>query len=279
MKVDAVICCVGYDDYLEITLPWNRPELGRVVIVTSPTDLATQEIAKREGAELCLSERVGPVFAKGKMINDGLRQLKPEGFVLHLDADLMLPRGFAQRLPFDKLRTVPSSAEGLAEIPPLSGGVLYYALRFGPSRIQEIAATLEEARRHPDLSTLKRQNCERKPYGHFQIWRYADAPTYPETSDDASTDDGLFWASFGERTECLPFDCLNLPHGPRTTNWRGRKSVRVGEPAPPDQDYVNPAERFVCLRDCFVNGRFWKRGEHTRLADLRADTGNFQSAE
>ena len=43
--MNAIITCVEFDDYLEITLPWNVGHFGKVLVVTSLKDKKTELLA------------------------------------------------------------------------------------------------------------------------------------------------------------------------------------------------------------------------------------------
>jgi hypothetical protein len=92
-KLSGVLVCVGYSHYLEQTLPKNVAHFDELVVVTSPEDTKTQELAKKHGARLVLSNRCFDEehsFNKGKMLNDGLAALKEPDWVILTDADITL---------------------------------------------------------------------------------------------------------------------------------------------------------------------------------------------
>jgi len=78
MKIEAVITCVDYADFLAETLPHNRTLFDKLVVVTAPEDKATQRICEYWHVA-CLPtdsfrSRWGE-FNKGAAINEGLAQL------------------------------------------------------------------------------------------------------------------------------------------------------------------------------------------------------------
>ena len=94
MKIEAVVTCVDYADFLAETLPHNRNLFDKVVVVTSPEDKPTQRICEYWHVD-CLStdsfrSRWGE-FNKGAAINDGLARLAKTDWLVHMDADIVLP--------------------------------------------------------------------------------------------------------------------------------------------------------------------------------------------
>lgn len=101
MKVEAVTVCVNYADLLLVTLPRNLPLFDRLVVVTTPDDFATREVCRRYGIVPVVTRefyRDGAAFNKAKGINKGLDQLAHDGWVCHLDADVILPPSFKAAL-------------------------------------------------------------------------------------------------------------------------------------------------------------------------------------
>jgi hypothetical protein len=93
-----VIVSVGYGDYLAQTLPENLPLVDDLVVITSPDDLETRAVCRKHSVHHVLSDdhrRDGP-FNKARMIQRGLDQIGGHDWILHLDADIVLPRKFRQ---------------------------------------------------------------------------------------------------------------------------------------------------------------------------------------
>lgn len=97
MTIEAVTVCVGYSDFLSVSLPRNLPLFDRLVIVTTPEDQATREVCRRYGVVPILTRefyRDAAPFNKGRGINKGLDQLAHTGWVVHFDSDIILPPSF-----------------------------------------------------------------------------------------------------------------------------------------------------------------------------------------
>jgi hypothetical protein len=93
-KMEAVIVCDKYHDFLRETLPHNKTLFDRVVVVTSYEDKETQRVCEFYHVKCVktdvLQTRHGE-FHKAKGINEGLKELEMTGWVAHLDADMWLP--------------------------------------------------------------------------------------------------------------------------------------------------------------------------------------------
>jgi hypothetical protein len=93
-KLECVIVCDKYDDFLLKTLPTNKFLFDKIVIVTSPDDKKTQKVCEYLHVECVVTDRLESRwgrFRKGCGINDGLEKLDKDGFVVHMDADIYLP--------------------------------------------------------------------------------------------------------------------------------------------------------------------------------------------
>lgn len=92
-KLSGVVVSVGYGERLAATLPSNIRLFDEFVVVTSPEDSFTQQIARELGATLVLSNRCFDdehSFNKGRMLNEGLAALKDPDWVILTDADITL---------------------------------------------------------------------------------------------------------------------------------------------------------------------------------------------
>lgn len=95
-QLEAVIVCDKYSDFLEVTLPHTLRNVNRLVVVTSKDDYDTKKLCARfdvtcvEGWNFKRDS-----FDKAKAINHGLAHLRCSDWLLHLDADIILPDVFA----------------------------------------------------------------------------------------------------------------------------------------------------------------------------------------
>ncbi len=91
----AIITCVDYGDILALTLPYNRHHFEKVVVVTTPGDRETIELAE---ANNCLVHATsdfykdGAVFNKWSPLEQGLDLLGRSGWIAIMDADIAWPK-------------------------------------------------------------------------------------------------------------------------------------------------------------------------------------------
>ena len=95
MVLEGLTICVNYADFLDETLTENLDHFDEFAVVTAHDDRATQAVCDRHGV-ICVKtdmHREDPLdrFNKGLMINLGLAHLRNRGWLLHLDADIVLP--------------------------------------------------------------------------------------------------------------------------------------------------------------------------------------------
>jgi len=91
----ALTICVGYDDILALTMPRNARHFSTYLIVTSHEDDRTARLVEETpGVDLFCTDaftRNGAVFNKGLAIEEGFDILDRSGWILLLDADIVLP--------------------------------------------------------------------------------------------------------------------------------------------------------------------------------------------
>ena len=94
MNLEAVTVCIGYADFLAQAVPYNRPLFARWIVATSPDDHATREVCRRYNLQTILTNdhTHGGEFAKGRVVERALQHLSADGWRMHLDADIVLPR-------------------------------------------------------------------------------------------------------------------------------------------------------------------------------------------
>lgn len=94
LRVEAIVTSVDYADYLDQTIPYVLPHVDDLMVVTTPGDIRTQHVCNQHSVKCYETDdfsKGGKPFDKAAGINFGLRHLKLDGWVLHLDADTVLP--------------------------------------------------------------------------------------------------------------------------------------------------------------------------------------------
>jgi hypothetical protein len=248
--IEAVVVCVDYSDFLAWTLPANRSQFNRMVVVTTPDDTATQAVCERYEVECVKTDAFhanGDVFAKGRGINAGLERLSLRGWVLHMDADIYLPpktRGILDRLPLDpqKLygcdRLMCPDAQAFARYldapPPIQSDWVFVRAEAFPVGVR-IAQYMERGGGYV-------------PIGYWQLWNPSGSGVsrYPETHGTAARTDfqhGTSWPR--ERRELLAeIIVIHLESAPgMALNWEGRRTPPFQLGATPEPVAPVPSRR------------------------------------
>ena len=234
LKIEAVITCVHYGDYLAWTLPFNKQHFNRLVVVTRPDDHQTQQVCRYYHIECYPTydwHRNDDAFNKAKGINYGLSKLQKDGWVLHLDADIYLPprtRSILERIALD-----PRCLYGVdrMECKSFEDWILF----LGAPPLQhewEIFVHTRPFQPAVRIAALDRDGYA--PIGYFQLWNPGGSGVghYPEHHTSAARSDMLFayqWPR--ERRHLIPeiiathLESEVLEMG---ANWNGRKSKSFG---------------------------------------------------
>jgi hypothetical protein len=231
LRLEAVTCCVGFDDLLDVTLALNHPHLDTLIVVTSHADLATQAVARKHGA-ICvqtdLFAKNGRNFNKGAAINAGFSRFQYHGWRLHLDADIALPDNF-RRILFNHTHLDPHCIYGADRVDVIGLDSLRSSRTF-PQHADSFMVAPRPAQplsaRYVD--TLRGY----VPIGFFQLWHSSAQKDYPWSLGTAAHDDVMFaeqWpAPF--RRHLPTIICQHIcPHNPILgENWDGnRKQPRL----------------------------------------------------
>jgi hypothetical protein len=207
---------VEYDDILALTLPRNMRYLSRCLVVTSPEDERTAAVVRgMPGVDLLRTDaftRDGADFNKGLALNEAFDALGHSGWILLIDADILLPETF-----------VPWQLNRLEE---LDREVIYGIPR---RRLPDGDADIE-------LDWTLRPPLEDIPCaGYFQLFHAgADGlksrPWYSPDIIHAGISDAIFGAKFAARV--MLNGCV-LHVGATFENWFGRATPRLdGLPVP-----------------------------------------------
>jgi hypothetical protein len=233
IKVECVIVCKDYDDFLVHTLPENLGQLDHVVVVTHPDDKNTQAICRHYGVKCVQTEVMhqhGDKFNKGRAINIGLNHLRHDGWVLHLDADCILPYGFKRLLSMAHLDN--SHLYGADRL-RVKG---YRAWQDNKSMLiphHKFGYLLTPHEAFPVGARLVHGDWGYMPIGYFQLWHSSVKREYPVIAGNAAHSDVVF-ATQWENHERVLIPTMFVYHlesdpGAYTgTNWEGRKTPHFG---------------------------------------------------
>lgn len=207
--INAITVCVGYDDFLRLTLPRTLLHVDKLMVVTTASDVRTQELVdKYDRAECFITDafyRGGASFNKGWAMEEGFDALGRDGWILILDADIVLPATMPTwNLEPGKMYTPPrrimSKVDGLIETPVV------------------------------DMATLPLRQ-ESGNFGYFQLFHAGDPaiaqlPWYETTWVHAGGADSVFEKRWMKTNKLrLPFEVIHL--GDPDQNWFGRVRPRL----------------------------------------------------
>lgn len=228
---EAVVICDKYHDFLAKTLPHNKFQFDRIVVVTSAEDKQTQRICEHYHVECiktdALNTRWGKL-CKGAGINIGLQALNLQNWVVHMDADILLP-------PQAKL---------LLEQADLDPRFIYGIDRFNVRGYQNYAEFLDMPKLQHECNTYVHLNAfplgtrimhaheqGYMPLGFFQMWnpKTSGVTSYPEGHTTAGREDTLFSGQWKRRERVLIPEIvgyhLESDDASMAANWNGRTTA------------------------------------------------------
>ncbi len=234
MHIEAVTVCLHYDDFLEQTIRVNQPLFDDWVVVTSQADAGTIAVCTRYGVRTAFCpyfNRGGQDFAKASAINIGLAHLKLEDWVLHLDADIALPRSTRKHLANVELD--PSCIHGIDRV-ECSSKAEWLSWLTNPDPYEKHYFH-RGPRNWPAGSRVGHFDYGGyAPIGFFQLWNRASGITrYPSVQRwDAEHTDVLHAIQWPRPKRVLipEITAVHLSTGGKDwgVNWHGRKSPRFG---------------------------------------------------
>lgn len=230
MQIEAVIVCENYGDFLAETLPRNMPYLDHIVVVTSPHDKETQGVCSQYSVEcvqtLCMHEH-GAAFNKGRAINLGLGHLKGLGWILHLDADIILPHNFKDLL--HRAQLVKENLYGADRI-NARGYNHFHNHKHKLTPHYSDGYFIEPPNEFPLGARIVHREHGYTPIGYFQLWNKCMGKRYPINQGTAEHTDVLFAAQWTRNQRVLLPEVivthLESEHCEMGKNWNGRKSKR-----------------------------------------------------
>jgi hypothetical protein len=229
-SMKAIITCVNYDDYLRVTLPTTSKHFQEVIVVTDTKDLAARSVAESNGAKVVATDAFyekKASFNRGRALNEVFDQILDPSWLCLLDADILLPDDFKDKISKIKLQTdtiygiprlmCPSKREweNYLITSKTKGWFLYKACKFVVGKIYE-----------------KQVINHFVPSGYFQLFHtcaLTSNPKYPDDYDDAGEADIRF-AMQWYKNQCLDhIISIHLPligSNAEGINWKGRRTKR-----------------------------------------------------
>jgi len=233
--LEAVTVCVNYGDILKVTIPYNKPLFDKWVIVTDTRDTETQDICRYHGIT-CVATDVfyedNAPFNKAKGINKGLDHLLRADWVLHLDADIILPANFRQICKDDQLQR--DAIYGVDRVNIVGQEQLLNFILHNDGQIKQWTY-LDPSMDFKSMFRLHNLNAGYNVIGFFQLFHSSyfkeRSNWYPvEHTNAARTDVGfqqkwpvhkrLFYPGI------IAYHIETEP-SPKGANWNGRKSKRL----------------------------------------------------
>lgn len=236
LKIECVITCVNHADILAHTLPHNIRHFDRIVVVTSPEDKSTQRVCDFYGVQVWLTDRFGTrwgQFSKGCGINDGLGRLDKDGWILHLDADIIVPPNFRQVIEKAELDTLMIYGCDRAEFRCFEDWQKFYQAPEPHTQGNGFFIHISHHGQNLGTRVAFQHAGGYIPIGFFQLW-HADSGVlqYIEGHTDAGREDSHFPAQWprskrGFLPEIIVYH-LESEAAEMAINWKGRKTKPFG---------------------------------------------------
>lgn len=235
MKIEAVTVCVNYSDFLVYTLPSIKNQFDRLVVVTDTKDVETKklcDISKVDCVQTDSFYEEGHSFNKGKGINEGLKRLSLDGWVVHLDSDIYVPpqtRSILRNLPLQK-----NKIYGVDRLmcPGYKEWINFTRNKkhIYPSNVAVQGDVFPLGFRLADYKTV---GGGYMPLGYFQMWHpeTSGIKRYPSEHGFADKTDLLHCKKWPrEKRELIPevFVVHLESEVGRGLNWKGRVSPQFG---------------------------------------------------
>jgi hypothetical protein len=227
-RLDAIVACVGYGNYLAEAIDHNRGLVDSLTVVTTSKDKRTQRAAKNtRGVRLVICDdhrNGGDSFNKGNLLNAAVLDRKPKDWVLFFDADIILPHGLREWFK-DRV---------------LNPGMLYFTSRYHSNSEKQTRRLLACPELIQELQ-IRSPGADRFPWGYFQLWN-VNAQSIRDCMPDPV---GRMWPTAGSvdnhfmrqwpKEKRIRIDlgsdrslsCVHIWHGDWTAGWHG--GINVGK--------------------------------------------------
>lgn len=245
----AILVSVDYADLLAITLSYNRHHFDEVMVVTTPQEQATVELARAYNAQVYTTDSFytdGADFNKWRALEEALDVYGRHGWMCIMDADILWPKQ--------------------TTLPELRVGNLYGCLRYMMTNLQQPI---------PPEAQWSQFGIHRNVHewaGYTQVFHCDDphlgsTPWHDTNWRHAGGADSFFQFKWPKPNKIrLPFKVLHL--GPGGSNWCGRASPYLDGTMPSDAQARRQRVRQ------YINGRDRRKGPYAYYPHerLRSET-------
>jgi hypothetical protein len=234
--LEGVITCVNFSDYLDETLYFNLHHFDRLVVVTTHDDVKTQDVCAKHSIDCVCTDvfhEFGAKFCKGLAINLGLANLRCTGWVVHFDADIILPDNFRNALNGVGLQK--DCIYGADRI-NVVGRSTFEKLKSDPHfrrQFQRRYLVLPAQNVNSQFNTLGARLFHKEfgytPIGFFQLWYGPSGKKYPTVVNDSAEHTDVVHALQWPRCKRILLPNVIVYHleseqSKMGQNWRGRKT-------------------------------------------------------
>ena len=230
LVLEGLTTCVNYADFLDESLSKNIVHFDDFLVITTPDDKQTAAVCQKHSVR-CLktdvfSERSGHRFCKGKAIDLGIAHLPHEGWLLHLDADIVLPDRFRWQLQQHALDA--RCIYGADRVNVIGSREWDRIQQYPVVRRQFSHRYLIQTPPKPIAARVLHHDYGWCPIGYFQLWHASAGRRYPHNQGSAEHTDLLFALQWPrQRRRLLPeliVYHLESEAARMGTNWSGRKT-------------------------------------------------------
>lgn len=235
MKLQAVTVSVNYSDFLEHVIESNKKLFDKWIIVTDTKDLKTKELCEKYEVFCIQTDSFyedGASFNKYAGINEGLKYVDDDAWIMFLDSDIFLH--YSTRRILEELHLDPNglygvdriTCEGLQKWLDYKNGrdilrenwlLTTEGLTFGARLVHHYGHEGENGRFEGW-----------RPLGFLQLVHRQSFKNYPQDSKTADHCDLLFARQYPRNRRYLIPEIyvihLESEHAGKAVNWRGRKS-------------------------------------------------------
>lgn len=239
MKIECVTVCVNFSDVLAHTLPLNKRHFDAMVVVTDTRDEATWRLCRHHHVRCVPTDAFyvhDQAFNKGMGINAGLAALRRDAWLVHLDADIVLPPRTRELLE-TSVHPDEDCIHGIDRMMcPDFEGWMRHVTDPVTQHADGIFIVPEPFGLGARVAKLDGEGYV--PIGFFQMWHAGASgiADYPDHHGTAGRADMLHALRWPRRQRVLIPELIGIhlegPIAPGVKNWRGRRMAHFG--LPPD---------------------------------------------